>query len=51
MDMIPKLICWIFGHKRILKYPTGETYYHLGWRYAIHDRKRLDFCLRCGRKL
>jgi hypothetical protein len=55
--MLIKLWCWLWGHKTVVKAMTGDTcsysnqltgntdighYYRLG---------RLDFCVRCGRKV
>ncbi len=55
--MIIKLICWLWGHKTILKAATGETFQTINQatglpqtgHYYVLERK--DFCVRCGKKI
>jgi len=55
--MIPKLICWIFGHKRTWNSFTGE-YGKVFDRVSgeqidvpVYVEKKYDSCPRCGAKL
>lgn len=55
--MILKLWCWLWGHKVIVEYFTGEygeVFDHSVSTYIkvpIKTDVRSDFCRRCGRKL
>lgn len=54
--MIPKIICFLFGHKIREKAYTGETYQTanlLGMPFSVSLYKwsYLEKCPRCGKKL
>jgi hypothetical protein len=51
-----KLICFLWGHKFVVKAATGQTFAtvnrltgspDIGHYYVL---KKLDFCARCGKK-
>lgn len=55
--MIKKFICFIWGHKNILKEFTGETFnagpHPLSGLPQVgnyYNLKKFDFCVRCGVK-
>jgi len=53
--MLKKILCFLLGHKTVVKAATGEqfdTHHRLYPEVAIkanyYTLKRLDFCARCG---
>ena len=55
--MIKNILCFLLGHKTVVKVATGQqfdTHHRLYPALAIkgnyYTLKRLDFCARCGTK-
>lgn len=51
--MIPKIICYIFGHQRYEHLYMGmtEALDAFGRYIPLMEKKKLLFCSRCGAKL
>lgn len=52
-EMIKKLICWLWGHKTVVKAYTGKTYQTASCAgnplsVSLYKWERTRFCLRCG---
>ena len=52
--MIKKLLCWLWGHKTVVKAFTGETMvadttFDRNVKHSIYKWHRNPYCLRCGR--
>lgn len=53
--MIKRLICWIWGHKIIVKAYTGHTMpvtnplTEAEQNVAMYKWEKMKFCLRCGK--
>lgn len=53
--MLKKLICFMLGHKTVLKAYTGNTVQARGvlgndFTISLYEWRRMDFCVRCGKK-
>jgi len=53
--MLKKFICWLWGHKTVLKSFTGNTIQARGvlgndFTISLYDWRRMEFCIRCGKK-
>lgn len=51
-----KLICFLLGHKTVLKAYTGNKYQAVGmlgneFTVSLYEWKRMDFCIRCGKSV
>lgn len=46
--MIKRLICWIWGHKVMVKEFTGNKLEENGVEHLLYKWKKEDSCLRCG---
>ena len=51
--MIKKLVCFLWGHKTVVKAYTGETYNTKSYAgmplsVSLYKFVRNQFCLRCG---
>lgn len=56
--MLIKILCFLFGHKTVIKVATGkqfDTYHRLYPDLVVKENyytlQRLDFCRRCGAKV
>jgi len=52
--MIQKLLCWLFGHKTVVKAYTGQTlvadsHFERDFKHLLYRWERSKFCLRCGK--
>jgi len=56
IEMIQKLLCWLFGHKTVYKAFTGQTvavdgHFDRNITTPVMTWERSKFCLRCGEKV
>ena len=54
--MIKKLLCWLWGHKTVVKAYTGETMIADGAfdrdvKHPLYRWERSKFCTRCGKSI
>lgn len=54
--MLWKLVCWLFGHKIVIKEYTkdiviADTAFERDVKHLCFRFKRLDFCIRCGKQI
>jgi len=56
--MLNKILCFLLGHKTVIKAMTGQQfdthhklYPDLTIKGNYYTLKRLDFCARCGEKI
>jgi len=52
--MIQKFLCWLFGHKTVVKAYTGQTlvadsHFERDFKHLLYRWERSKFCLRCGK--
>ena len=48
-NMIKKLICWLWGHKIMVKAFTGNKVEENSVEHLLFKWKKEDNCIRCGK--
>ena len=53
--MIKKIICFLFGHKIVIKAFTGKTMEQTNMvgnpiTVSLYVWRKMDFCIRCGKR-